>query len=147
MNAQVQQDRGADASSAVAVILCVTLNACVAATLATAMPVFLTTELHASYAATSAFLVVGALASTLLAHGIGRLSDAGMSRHAIAVASCLCGAVGFLLLAAADTYLALLLVFATLIAAANSLFPQFMALTFVLNPRRVPTARAFASLG
>ena len=136
-----------DAFSTSAVILCVTLNACIAASLAVAMPVYLTTELQVSYAATSAFLVAGALTTTLVAHGIGKLSDTGASRHAIAVTSCLSGVIGFALLAMADTYSALLLVFATFIAVANSLFPQFMALAFVLSPRRVPTARAFASLG
>ena len=130
-----------------AIIGCVTANACIAATLVSAMPVILTTNLGATYIETSAFLVAGALSTTVLAHWIGKWSDSGASRRRIAGLSAIAGAVGFLAMAILESYLGFLLVFVTAIAFANSLFPQFMALVFVLASKHVPLARAFASLG
>lgn len=126
---------------------CVMLNACIAATLATAIPVILTSDLGASYIEASLLLVAGAIGSTIIAHLVGRISDRGTSRRRIAIVSAIAGGIGFLLMAQTESYLGFLLIFVTLIALANSLFPQFMALAFILAPKSVPMARALASLG
>lgn len=123
------------------------INSCIAAMLATAMPIILSDNLKASYIEVSIFIVTGAVASALIAHKIGLLTDSGKSRLKIAVFSAFAGAVGFFILAHSNNYFQFLAVFVSLIAIANSLFPQFMALAFISNPKYVPTVRAFGTLG
>lgn len=129
------------------VALCVMVNACASSALAAVIPVFLTLNLHASYFEASLLMVAGTLASSVATYGVGRTSDAARLRYPIAIGSALCGLTGALILAFATSYLGFLLVFASLLAVAGSLFSQLMALAIIHARSSTAIIRAVASGG
>ncbi|MFE0018221.1 MFS transporter [Mesorhizobium sp. NPDC059054] len=127
--------------------LCIMINACTSSALATVMPVFLTLELHASYFEASLLLVAGTLASSAATYGVGRIGDAARLRYPIVIGSALCGLAGALILAFITSYLGFLVIFASLLAIAGSLFSQLMALAIVHARSSTAIIRAVASGG
>ncbi|WP_181171192.1 MFS transporter [Mesorhizobium sp. B2-5-9] len=131
----------------VLIALCVVVNACVSSALAAVIPIFLVSNLHVSYFRASLLMVVGTLLSAAATYSLGRIGDAARARYPIAIASAICGLAGAMILAFATSYVAFLLVFASLFAVAGSLFSQLMALAILHARSSSAIIRAVASGG
>ncbi|MGO4835430.1 MFS transporter, partial [Rhizobiaceae sp. 2RAB30] len=115
--------------------------------MATVLPVFLTSDLGAGYFEASLVIVAGTIATSLATYGFGRIGDVARLRYPIAIGSALCGLAGAMILAFTTSYWGFLLVFASLLAVAGSLFSQLMALAIIHARSSTAIIRAVASGG
>jgi SET family sugar efflux transporter-like MFS transporter len=108
------------------------------------LPVFVTSELGASQAGLGLFLGGSALAALVVTTAVGRLSDGGVGRVRLIALGGVAGAACYGTYAVTRAYWPLLLVAASLGAAASTLVPQVFArareLADAAGHRRVPIA-------
>jgi MFS transporter, SET family, sugar efflux transporter len=108
------------------------------------LPLFLSTDLHASPGQTSLYLFLMPLAAVAVAAGVGRVSDRPGLRGRVLVVGAVTGFVGFLVFALARGYWSSLIVALSLIAVAGSLMPQVFAFSRVRLDRTHPARAAMA---